>query len=198
MLASPGYVNLQPRDVSLSLEFVFKKSDIGLSAPMYPCVRLADLRAHRRERQLPAHSGQYCALHECLSGARCCQLIVLLDDRLERLYGLCYGLFLSCRRSTGHLNCPIYKTNHCSYFVHVRRRKQFPDVITIQDVIDRRLWVSVHCKLCTKTIDIPHKLIPFERLSNGITIVASASRFRCETCGKNNVIVSVIDPSDNW
>lgn len=50
-------------------------------------VRNADLCALRSKLPLSAHSGQYCALHECLSGARCCQLIVLLDDRLERLYG---------------------------------------------------------------------------------------------------------------
>lgn len=76
--------------------------------------------------------------------------------------------------------------------------KTYPTVKTIQDVIERRLWLRVHCGGCSKTTEIPPALVPSMGLSVHLSLAAAATKFKCISCSSMSAEVSPVNPLDNW
>lgn len=76
--------------------------------------------------------------------------------------------------------------------------KTYPEIKTIQDLIEGRLWLRVHCAGCGKTTEIPPALVPRMGLSAHLSLAAAATKFKCTSCNSMSAAVSPVNPLDNW
>lgn len=72
-----------------------------------------------------------------------------------------------------------------------------PNVKTIKEIIDRKLWLRVSCTGCERVTEIPFGLLP-DLVPVHISIEAAATIFTCMTCGARGAKAIAVDALDNW
>lgn len=79
----------------------------------------------------------------------------------------------------------------------MRLKRTYPDIKTIQDVIEKRLWLRSSCGNCGRSTEIPHGMLA-DLVTPHLSLSAAETKFQCIGCGERRATLTATDPLDNW